>query len=87
MKKLTKKQIKTLLLFAQNYSIPVIAKKQKVGIAMIKKRITSIAKNHNKEFENALSIRKANARNRDKLRNIENFSNFNETIFPIQDKF
>lgn len=71
---MTNKQKTTLLLFAQNYSLRFIAKKQNVSIATIRERIKSLSKNHQREFDNALAIRNAYKRNRDGLRNKESFT-------------
>ena len=68
---MTAKQIKTLVLFAQNYSLQTIAKKQKVSLATIRERVKSLSKNHSKEFNNALGLRETYKRNRDKLRHIQ----------------
>lgn len=73
---MTKKQIQTLLLFAQNYSLQVIAKKQGVSLATIRERIKSLSKNHLKEFGNAAALRDTYKRNRDAIRNAKDFSNF-----------
>ena len=66
---MTDKQIKTLVLFAQNYSLLIIAKKQKVSLTTIRQRIKTLSKNHQKEFNNALGIRESYKRIRDGLRN------------------
>lgn len=66
---MTNKQITTLLLFAQNYSLQIIAKKQKVSLATIRERIKSLSKNHSREFGNAFGIRESYKRTRDALRN------------------
>ncbi len=66
---MTEKQEITLVLFAQNYSLPAIAKKRCVSLSTIRERIKSISKRHSKEFSNALGIREAHKRTRDALRN------------------
>ncbi len=66
---MTDKQKTTLILFAQNYSLQIIAKKQGVSLATIRERIKSLSKNHSKEFNNALGIRELYKRTRDALRN------------------
>ena len=66
---MTNKQTITLVLFAQNYSLRIIAKKQRVSLATIRERIKSLSKNHSKEFGNALGIRESYKRTRDGLRN------------------
>ena len=68
---MTTKQITTLVLFSQNYSLRVIAKKQKVSLTTIRERIKSLSKNHSKEFNNALGLRKSYKRTRDGIRNCE----------------
>lgn len=64
---MTNKQKKTLLLFAQNYSLSIIAKKQCVSLSTIRERIKSISKHHSKEFNNAIALRNIYKRNRDAL--------------------
>lgn len=71
---LTNKQIKTLVLFAQNYSLQTIAKKQRVSLATIRERIRSLSKNHSKEFNNALALRETYKRTRDAIRNSQNLT-------------
>ena len=71
---MTTKQTKTLVLFAQNYSLVVIAKKMGVCLTTIRERLKALAKNHQKEFNNALGVREVYKRNRDALRNTINFS-------------
>ena len=61
------KQKTTLLLFAQNYSLSIIANKMGVHTTTIEERLRLLAKNHQKEFNNALGIREAYIRNKDKL--------------------
>jgi len=68
---MTEKQQITLLLFAQNYSLPIIAKKQNVSLATIRERIKSLSKNYPKEFHNSLALRETYKRNRDKLRHAQ----------------
>ena len=65
---MTDKQKKTILLFAQNYSLQVIAKKQGVSLTTIRERVKALAKKHPKEFNNALGIRESYKRMRDALR-------------------
>ncbi len=67
---MTTKQIATLVLFAQNYSLVIIAKKQKVSLTTIRQRIKAFSKNHQKEFNNALGIRESYKRTRDGIRNV-----------------
>lgn len=71
---MTDKQITTLILFAQNYSLPIIAKKQKVSLTTIRQRIKSLSKNHPKEFGNAAALRDTFKRGRDAIRNAKHFS-------------
>lgn len=66
---MTNKQKTTLVLFAQNYSLPIIAKKQRVSLSTIRERIGALSKNHPKEFNNALGVRESYKRTRDALRN------------------
>jgi len=68
---MTNKQITTLLLFAQNYSLQTIAKKQRVSLSTIRERIKALSEKHQKEFNNALGLRKIYKRNRDKLKHIQ----------------
>lgn len=56
---MTKKQTKTLLLFAQDYSVVAIAYKQKVSQSTIRERIKAMSKSHPDEFDNAISLRRA----------------------------
>ena len=72
---MTEKQTKTLVLFSQNYSLPVIAKKQMVSLTTIRQRIKALSKNHSREFNNALGVRESYKRTRDSLRKTQNFSN------------
>jgi len=65
---MTTKQITTLVLFSQNYSLATIAKKQKVSLTTIRQRIKSLSKNHSREFNNALGVRESYKRTRDALR-------------------
>lgn len=76
---MTEKQTTTLVLFAQNYSLQTIAKKQKVSLATIRERIKSLSKNHLKEFDNAAAIRGIYKKTRDaiKTKNIKSFDMFN----------
>ena len=66
---MTEKQIKTIILFAQNYSLQVIAKKQQVSLTTIRERIKSLSKNHYREFGNALALRESYKRIRNSMRN------------------
>jgi len=70
---MTNKQKKTLVLFAQNYSLQSIARKQRVSLATIRERIKSLSKNHCREFGNALALRNAYKRNRESIKNAHNF--------------
>ena len=73
---LTKKQTTTLVLFAQNYSLVAIAKKQKVSLTTIRQRIKALSIRHQKEFNNALGIRESYKRARDALRNPASLDGF-----------
>ena len=66
---MTEKQITTLVLFAQNYSLPIIAKKMRVSLTTIRQRIKALSKNHSREFNNAIGVRESYKRTRDSLRN------------------
>ena len=66
---MTTKQTTTLVLFAQNYSLPVIAKKMRVSLTTIRQRIKALSNNHSREFNNALGIRESYKRTRDGIRN------------------
>lgn len=68
---MTKKQTTTLVLFAQNYSLQTIAKKQKVSLTTIRERIKTLSKNHQREFGNALGIRESYKRTRNGIKNCE----------------
>ena len=70
---MTEKQKTTLILFAQNYSLDVIAKKQEVSLATIRERIKSLSKNYPKEFNNAAGVRMAYKRNRIAIKRPQNF--------------
>lgn len=65
---LTDKQTTTLILFAQNYSLQVIAKKQGVSLATIRERIKSLSKHYPIEFGNAVALRDTYKRNRSLIR-------------------
>lgn len=73
---LTKKQTTTLILFAQNYSLPTIAKKRGVSLSTIRECIRSISKRYFKEFNNALTLRETYKRNRDAVKNPARCSDF-----------
>jgi hypothetical protein len=59
---MTNKQTQTLLLFAQNCAIPIIAREQRVATSTVRTRLKQISKSYPAEFDNALSIRRANQR-------------------------
>jgi len=84
---MTKKQTTTLMLFAQNYSLQVIAKKQRVSLATIRERIKSLSKNHPAEFGNALGIRKSYKRVREGIRNTDRFKDMDSELGNIHTKF
>jgi len=77
---MTNKQKTTLVLFAQNYSLQVIAKKQGVSLATIRERIKSLSKHYPIEFANTIDLRNTYKRNRDNLKNISRFANLDITI-------
>lgn len=66
---MTNKQTTTLVLFAQNYSLQVIAKKQQVSLATIREQIKSLSKHYPIEFANAEALRVTYKRNRYSVRN------------------
>lgn len=68
---MTNKQVQTLLLFAQNYSMKTIAKKQKVSLTTIRERIKSLSQNHPIQFSNAAGLRDSYKRTRDGIRDCE----------------
>jgi len=72
---MTTKQIKTLVLFSQNYSLRAIAKIQRVVLKTIQERIELLSKNHSREFNNALEIRNAYEKSKGTIRNIKTLSN------------
>lgn len=71
---MTNKQQTTLILFAQNYSLQVIAKKQGVSLSTVRERIKALSEKHRKEFNNALRLRKIYKQNRDKLKHIQHLT-------------
>lgn len=77
---MTYKQKTTLVLFAQNYSLQVIAKKQGVSLATIRERIKSLSKNHSKEFGNTLALRNTYKRNRSSIRYMKTLDISDEDI-------
>ncbi len=77
---MTSKQKKTLVLFAQNYSLQVIAKKQDVSLATIRERIKSLSKNHQNEFDNAMALRNTYKRNRNSIKNTKTLDISDESI-------
>ena len=84
---MTSKQIKTLVLFAQNYSLQTIAKKQRVSLATIRERVKSLSKNYSKEFNNALSLRNSYKKIRDGIRNTDRFKDMDAELGNIHTKF
>ena len=84
---MTKKQTTTLLLFAQNYSLHIIAKKQGVSLATIRERIKSLSKNHPREFDNAVALRDTYKRNREFVRNPKSISDAPLKNEGIKEKF
>jgi len=61
---MTNKQKKTLVLFAQNYSLQTIAKKQGVSLATIRERIKSLSKHYPIEFNRTVGLRNVYKRNK-----------------------
>ena len=84
---MTTKQTKTLVLFAQNYSLQTIAKKQRVSLATIRERVKSLSKNHQREFNNALSLRNSYKRIRDGIRDTDRFKDMDAELGNIHTKF
>jgi len=84
---MTDKQKTTLVLFAQNYSMLVIAKKQRVSLSSIRQRITSLSKNHSREFNNALALRDIYKKSRDAIKSPIVFSNSLLNTLEIQEIF
>ena len=84
---MTDKQKTTLVLFAQNYSVQTIAKKQRVSASTIRERIKSISKNYQSEFDNAIALRNVYKRNRDAIRNMLPLTGFNEDTDMLQKVF
>lgn len=70
---MTKKQIKTLILFSQNYSVETIAHKLTVSHSTIKTRLNAISRNYKAEFANVLGVRESYKRIRDGIRNPKRF--------------
>ena len=81
------KQITTLVLFAQNYPLRTIAKKQKVSLTTIRQRVKSLLKNHSKEFLNATALRHTYKRNRESIRNTKRLDLLDTSILPIKGRF
>lgn len=79
---MTNKQKTTLILFAQNYSLQVIARKQGVSLATIRERIKSLSKNHPREFNNSVGLREAFKRAR---KNLKHPKLFNGVLIESQD--
>ena len=85
--KMTDKQKTTLVLFAQNYSLQVIAKRQRVSLATIRERIKSLSKNYPMEFNNTIALRETHKRIRDGIRNTDRFKNIDSEFGNIYTKF
>ena len=75
---MTKKQITTLLLYSQNYSMPKIAEQMGVCLTTIRQRLAALKVRHKREFNNALSIRGVYKRNRDAIRDTSPFSAYHK---------
>ena len=84
---MTNKQITTLVLFAQNYSLQSIARKQRVSLATIRERIKSLSANHSREFSNAVGVRESYKKIRDGIRNTDRFKDMDSEIGNIHAKF
>lgn len=69
----TKKQVRTLLLFSQNYSLPVIAGKEGVCLSAIRGRLQTLKKSHWVEYNKALTIRQVYKNDRDAIRDMTDF--------------
>ena len=85
--KMTDKQKGTLVLFAQNYSLAIIASKQKVSLSTVRERIKSLSKNHPKEFENAVRLRSIYKETKQYIRRAKSFETINEEDNPIRTKW
>lgn len=81
---MTKKQITTLILFAQNYSLQTIAKKQRVSLATIRERIKSLSKHYPIEFGNTIDLRNTYKRNRNLIKCMKSLDGLNEDVISIQ---
>ena len=81
---MTKKQEKTLVLFAQNYSLPTIARKQNVSLSTIREQVRAMSKNYSKEFNNALSIRKVYKRTQKAIKNTQTFTELSDGCDVLQ---
>jgi predicted DNA-binding protein YlxM (UPF0122 family) len=77
---MTNKQIKTLLLFSQNYSLSEMAKDQKVSISTIRNRLNIIWKRYNNYYNNALFIRNKLKEIKYNLQHPVNFTSYNNTL-------
>jgi predicted DNA-binding protein YlxM (UPF0122 family) len=71
---LTDKQTKTLILWAQNYTMSNIAKRLKVSISTIKTRLKQIKKSHLKEYENTESLRNAHKKLKTEIKYTKTFT-------------
>jgi len=71
---MTEKQIKTMLLWAQNYTMPEIAHKLGVAVSTIKTRLKQIQHSHPKEFENTLGLRNAHKKTKKEIANTKPFT-------------
>jgi len=84
---MTDKQKETLVLFAQNYLLTVIAYKQRVSLSTIRERIKSLSKNHPKEFDNAVRLRDIYKKEKHQIKRAKSFGTIDENENPIQNKF
>ena len=84
---MTEKQKITLVLFAQNYSLYVIAKRQKVSLTTVRQRIKALSNNHSREFNNALALRNSYKRIREGIRYTDRFKDMDAELGDIHTKF
>jgi hypothetical protein len=69
---ITDKQRKTVILFAQNYPLTIIADMQDVSASTIKGRLRAFRKKYPQAFENLIAIRKAFEQDKYNIRNPKN---------------
>lgn len=83
----TQKQLKTLMLFAQNYSLQVIANKQRVSISTIRHRLRKLETKYPDIFKNVLDLRRIYKQNKGKIQNVNLPSYFCDTPSIEQSKW